>query len=73
MNSGARDAAQTGHKRQATKTGRHVVENLESLRYRTPEKLEPTAVRLDTPSPPPPPPTPPGALLPPSGFRLLAG
>ena len=25
MNSGARDAAQTGHKRQATKTGRHVV------------------------------------------------
>ena len=24
-NSGARDAAQTGHKRQATKTGRHVV------------------------------------------------
>ena len=25
MNSGALDAAQTGHKRQATKTGRHVV------------------------------------------------
>ena len=25
MNSGARDAAQTGHKREATKTGRHVV------------------------------------------------
>ena len=25
MNSGARDAAQTGHKRQATNTGRHVV------------------------------------------------
>ena len=25
MNSRARDAAQTGHKRQATKTGRHVV------------------------------------------------
>ena len=24
MNSGAQDAAQTGHKRQATKTGRHV-------------------------------------------------
>jgi len=25
MNSGARDAAQTGHKRQATDTGRHVL------------------------------------------------
>ena len=25
MNSGAQDAAQTGHERQATKTGRHVV------------------------------------------------
>jgi len=25
MNSGAQDAAQTGHKRQATKTGRHAV------------------------------------------------
>ena len=28
MNSGARDAAQTGHKRQATKTGRHAVTRL---------------------------------------------